>query len=155
MDTVTSPSPFTTQKIDICKGFHPVTNTTRSSSEEFQSQARDERDCMEGKHRGLMTSSTNNRKTGFPQNKRTIFNTFHTHFPPSPRRAWLSINFLWIITMIVLPQWELNFWSQNNNSCFSSLNSGYRNRWMILPKDISGSSKFPFQCVQRNPSIKK
>lgn len=94
MDTVTSPSPFTTQKIDICKGFHPVTNTTRSSSEEFQSQARDERDCMEGKHRGLMTSSTNNRKTGFPQNKRTIFNTFHTHFPPSPRRAWLSINFL-------------------------------------------------------------
>ena len=94
MDTVTSPSPFTTQKIDICKVFHPVTNTTRSSSEEFQSQARDERDFMEGNHRGLMTSSTNNRKTGFPQSKRTIFNTFHTHFPPSSRRAWLFINFL-------------------------------------------------------------
>jgi hypothetical protein len=49
MDTVTSPSPFTTQKIDICEAFHPIAKITRSSSAEFQSQAQDERYFKGGK----------------------------------------------------------------------------------------------------------
>lgn len=55
METVTSSALVTARKADICQVFHPFTNSTRSSSEVFQSQAEEGRYFMEGKRRGLRT----------------------------------------------------------------------------------------------------